>query len=115
MLKPTPAQPFELNVAIRPLAQPTLAAVAAESERFERSAARVARLAGAPSAAETADTVRISPEARAAGDTLDSVLSSGLEGAMVDLRVAKYAFIANLRVLQVADDVEKTAAALLKP
>lgn len=102
-------------MAIRPLTQSALAGIAAESERFERSAARVTRLAGAPSAAETAETVRISPEARQAGETLDTVMTSGLEGAMVDLRVAKYAYIANLRVLQTAADVEKAAADLLKP
>lgn len=102
-------------MAIRPLTQSALAGVAAESERFERSAARVTRLAGAPSAAETAETVQISAEARRAGETLDSTLSSGLEGAMVDTRVAKYAFIANLKVLQTGAEMEKAAADLLKP
>lgn len=102
-------------MAIRPLAQSALAAISAESERFERSTAKVTRLAGAPSAAETAETVQISPEARLAGETLDTVLTSGLEGAMVDMRVAKYAFIANLRVLQTAAELEEAAADLLKP
>jgi hypothetical protein len=91
-----------------------LAGIAAESERFERSAARVTRLAGAPSAAETAETVQISPEARQLSETLDSVMTAGLEGAMVDMRVAKYAFIANLKVLQTGAEVEKAAAELLK-
>jgi hypothetical protein len=102
-------------VAIRPLSQSALAGIAAASERFERSAARVTRLAGAPSAAETAETVQISAEARQAGETLDSTLSSGLEGAMVDTRVAKYAFIANLKVLQTGAEIEKAAADMLKP
>jgi hypothetical protein len=101
-------------VAIRPLTQTALAGIAAESERFERSAARVTRLAGAPSAAETAETVQISPEARELSQTLDSVMTAGLEGAMVDMRVAKYAFIANLKVLQTGAEVEKAAAELLK-
>lgn len=101
-------------MAIRPLTQTALAAIAAESERFERSAARVTRLAGAPSAAETAETVQISPEARELSQTLDSVMTAGLEGAMVDMRVAKYAFIANLKVLQTGAEVEKAAADLLK-
>jgi len=92
-----------------------LAGLRAESERFERSAARVTRLAGTPSAAETAETVQISPEARAASETLDSVMTGGLESAMVDLRVAKYAYIANLRVLQTGAEVEQAAADLLKP
>jgi flagellar basal body rod protein FlgC len=101
-------------VAIRPLTQTALAGIAAESERFERSAARVTRLAGAPSAAETAETVQISPEARELSQNLDAVMTSGLEGAMVDMRVAKYAFIANLKVLQTGAEVEKAAAELLK-
>jgi hypothetical protein len=102
-------------VAIRPLSQSALAGIAAESERFERSAARVTRLAGAPSAAETAETVQISAEARQAGETLDSTLSAGLEGAIVDTRVAKYAFIANLKVLQTGAEIEQAAADLIKP
>lgn len=40
-------------------------------------------------------------------------MTSGLEGAMVDMRVAKYAFIANLKVLQTGAEVEKAAAELL--
>ena len=102
-------------MAIRPITQSALAGIAAESQRFDRTAAKITRLAGAPSAAETAETVQISPEAREAGETLDSVLTSGLEGAMVDLRVAKYAFIANLRVLQTGAEVEEEAAKLGKP
>ena len=102
-------------MAIRPLSHSALAGIAAESERFERSAAHVTRLAGAPSAAETAETVQISAEARKAGETLDSTLSSGLESAMVDMRVAKYAFIANLKVLQAGADIEKAAAEIIKP
>jgi hypothetical protein len=102
-------------VAIRSLAPSTLSAIAAESERFDRSAERLTRLAGAPSAAESAETVRISPEAREANQNMDNALTSGLEGAMVDMRVAKYAFIANLKVLQTSAEVDETAAKLLKP
>ena len=94
--------------------QSAIAGLTAESEAFDRSAAQVTRLAGAPSAAETAETVRISPEARQAGETMDSVLTSGLESAMVDTRVAKYAFIANLKLLQTGAELEKTASELLK-
>lgn len=102
-------------MAIRPLTQSALAGIAEAAARFERSAAKVTRLAGAPSAAETAETVQISAEAREIQATLDSVTTSGLEGAMVDTRVAKYAFIANLKVLQTGAEVEKAAADLLKP
>lgn len=93
--------------------QSALAGINAESKRFDESAERVMKLASAPSAAETAETVQISPEARKAGETLDTVLTSGLEGAMVDTRVAKYAYIANLKVLQTGAEVEETAAKLL--
>ena len=95
--------------------QSALAGISAESERFDRSAAQVVRLASAPSAAETAETVHISAEARSAPETLNSTLTAGLEGAMVDMRVAKYAFIANLKVLQTGAEVEQTAAKMLKP
>ena len=94
--------------------QSALSGIRAESERFDRSAAAVTKLAGAPSAAETAEAVQISPEARQAGEALDSVMTSGLEGAMVDTRVAKYAFIANLKVLQTGAEVEKAATDLIK-
>lgn len=99
---------------IRPLSSSALTGIALEAQRFERSAARVTRLAGAPSAAESAVTVHISPEARAASQNLDGgALTSGLEHAMVDMRVAKYAFIANLKVLQTASELEQTAAELI--
>jgi hypothetical protein len=102
-------------VAVLPVMQSAVQGIAAESARFERSAGRVTRLAGAASAAQTADTVQISAEARRAGETLDTVLTSGLEGAVVDLRVAKYAFIANLKVLQTGHEVAEAAADVLKP
>ena len=92
-----------------------LASMTRLSEAFERSAADVVRQSGSPSAAETAETVRISPEARRAGTATDTYLTSGLEGAMTDMRVAKYAFIASLKVLQTSAEVEQSAANLLKP
>jgi hypothetical protein len=88
--------------------------VAVESKRFDVSAERLTRLAGASSAAETAETVQISAEARRAGETADSVQTSGLESAMVDMRVAKYAFIANLKVLQTGAEVDEQASKLIK-
>lgn len=101
-------------MAIRALTHSALAGIASESARFERSAARVTRLAGAPSAAETAETVRISAEARKAGETSDGALSSGLEGAIVDTRVAKYAFIANLEVMQTGAELERAASEIIE-
>lgn len=102
-------------MAIRSLTQSALTSLAGESERFDRSAAKLTRLAGAPSAAESAESVRISPEAREASENMGSALSSGIEGAMVDMRVAKYAFMASLKVLQTGAELEETAARLVKP
>ena len=103
------------DVAIQPAVQSALASLKRTSEEVDRSAAEVVRLGGAPSAAETADTVRISPEARGVGTATDTELASGLEGAMTDMRVAKYAYVASLKVLQTGQEVEETAANLLKP
>jgi hypothetical protein len=94
--------------------QSGIAGVSAESQRFDLSAERLTRLAGAASAAETAETVQISAEARKASQTRDNAESSGLERAMVDMRVAKYAFIANLKVLKTGAEVEKEASKLGK-
>jgi hypothetical protein len=102
-------------VAIRPITQSALAGIAAEADRFDKSAARVTRLAGAHHASETAETVQISAEARKAGELQDSTTTAGLESALVDTRVAKYAFIANLKVLQTGAEIEKAAADLIKP
>jgi len=82
------------------------------SGRFERSAAQVTRLAGAYSAAQSAATVSISAEARSSAPMPDTESKATLEGAIVDTRVAKYQFIANLRVLQTGDEMEREAAKL---
>jgi hypothetical protein len=90
---------------VRPILQSGLAGLSAASDSFDRSAAQVTRLAGAPSAAETAATVRISPEARGPSPLQDDDATGSLEGAIVDTRIAKYAFIANLKVLQTGDEM----------
>jgi hypothetical protein len=77
----------------------------AASDSFDRSAAQVARLAGAPSASESAATVRISPEARGASALQSNQGDGDLEHAVVDTRIAKYQFIANLKVLQTGDEM----------
>jgi len=90
---------------VRPILQSGLAGLNAASDGFDRSAAQVARLAGAPSAAQSAATERISPEARDVSTAQDSTTAGNLESAVVDTRIAKYAFIANLKVLQTADEM----------
>ncbi len=101
-------------MTLRSLNQSVLSSIAEQSERFERSAAQVTRLAGAPSAAETAETVDISPEARRASEEPSGSLGGGLQGALVDLRVAKYAFMASLAVVKTSAELEKTAADLIR-
>lgn len=90
---------------VRPVLESALAGLNQASGRFERSAADVTRLAGAYSAADTAATVQISPEARGSAEVDDAESSKTLEGALVDTRIAKYQFIANLRVLQTGDEM----------
>lgn len=102
-------------MAIRSVSESALSGIALESERFERSAAKVTRLAGAPSAAETAETVQISPEAREASQNMEQGLGTGLESALVDTRVAKYAFMANLKLLETGAEIERAAAQIVKP
>lgn len=90
---------------VRPIFESALAGLNQASGRFERSAAEVTRLAGAYSAAESAATVQISPEARGPAPVQDAESNGTLEGALVDTRIAKYQFIANLRVLQTGDEM----------
>jgi hypothetical protein len=97
---------------VRPIFESALAGLNQASGRFERSAAEVTRLAGAYSAAESAATVQISPEARGGAPVEDSESKGTLEGALVDTRIAKYQFIANLRVLQTGDEMAGELAKL---
>ena len=90
---------------VRPIFESAIAGLNQASGRFERSAAQVTRLAGAYSAAESAATVQISAEARGAAPVQDTQSEATLEGALVDTRIAKYQFIANLRVLQTGDEM----------
>ncbi len=74
------------------------------SSRFERSAAQVTRLAD-PDATQSAASVSISAGARGRAATAESDSGGSLEGALVDTRVAKYQFMANLKVLQTGDEM----------
>lgn len=91
---------------VRPIYESAIAGLNQASGRFERSAAQVTRLAGAYSAAESAATVNISAEARGPQALQDNESNATLEGAIVDTRIAKYQFIANLRVLSTASDMD---------
>jgi hypothetical protein len=92
-------------VLLKPLLQSAEAGIAEASTQLDRSAAQVTRLAGNFLAAESAATVNISAEARSAAGAQDSETHGDLEGAIVDTRIAKYAFIANLRTLQTGDEL----------
>jgi hypothetical protein len=98
--------------------QSALAGLTAQSDAMDRAADDVARTGAVPPEAEDGATVQISGRARDANQksqNTDSALTSGLEAAMIDTRIAKYAYIANLKVLQTGAEVEKAAADMLKP
>ncbi|MES1178169.1 MAG: hypothetical protein ABUL62_27845 [Myxococcales bacterium] len=99
---------------VRPIFESAVAGLNQATGRFERSAAQVTRLAGAYSAAESTATVNISAEARDTAPTQDSESNATLEGAIVDTRIAKYQFIANLRVIQTGDEMERELVENLK-
>jgi len=77
---------------------------------FNRAAVATAKIARV----SQGDRVVISAEARS--QPIDSELSESesVEAPMVDVRVAKYAAIANMRVLSVADEVAHEEANLIK-
>jgi hypothetical protein len=88
--------------------QSSVNAIGREFDRAAVAAAKIARpLAG--------DKVTISAEARAQPLDTEDTASGGIEPAMVDLRVAKYSAIANMRVLSVADDMAREQANLINP
>lgn len=97
---------------VRPIFEYAVAGLNQASGRFERSAAQVTRLAGAYSAAESAATIQISAEARGPAPVQDNESNATLAGALVDTRIAKYQFIANLRVLQTGDEMAGELAKL---
>ena len=67
----------------------------------------------ASTAPSTPDRVDISADAKS-GVTGDS-LTSGIEGALVDLRVSKYLAVANLKVLETGDEMAQDVTKLAAP
>lgn len=59
------------------------------------------------------DRVNLSAESKQAAATGTST-TSGIEGALVDLRVSKYLAIANVKVLQTGDEMTKELTNLVK-
>ena len=76
---------------------------------MDLAAAKVSHLG--TQGASSDDVVELSAEARAAA-TNDGFVT-GIEQALTDQRVAKYAAIANMRSLQTADEVSKTTTKML--
>jgi hypothetical protein len=93
-----------MDPMVTPVLQSGLSGLKVASDSFDRAAGQVTRLAGAVSAAQSAATVEISPEARSAIAAPERETGT-LEGAMADTRVAKYAFMANVKVLQTGDEM----------
>jgi hypothetical protein len=91
---------------LMPILQSGLSGLKAASDHFDRAAAQVTRVAAGVSAGQSASSVEISTEARGASASRDQDTGS-LESAIVDTRVAKYAFMANLKVVQTGDEMSK--------
>jgi len=68
----------------------------------------------AGTAPSTPDRVDISAGAKSAASGGDS-LTSGLEGALVDLRVSKYLAVANLKVLETGDEMARDLTDVVRP
>lgn len=79
-------------------------AVGREFGRFNGAAEKVARVGALVS---SGDRVSLSAEAVASSAAGSDASVSGLEGPMVDMRVAKYAAIANMRVISASDEMSR--------
>ena len=85
--------------------QSSVQGIGREFNRAVVAAAKIAR-------SDRGDKVTISAAARS--QPQGSEESDGIE-AMIDMRVAKYSAIANMRVLSVADDMTEEEINLVKP
>ena len=88
--------------------QSSVNGIGREFDRAAVSAAKIAR-------SSAGDKVTISAEARSQPLDSEDTAASGIEPAMMDLRVAKYSAIANMRVLSVADDMAREEANMVNP
>lgn len=77
-----------------------LGGVRRQIENFGAAAAEVVQVGS-----DHHERVEVSDAARSAAAGNPEALGAGLEQAMVDLRVAKYLAVANMRVLSTADEV----------
>lgn len=88
---------------LKPILQSGLSGLSAASQNFDRDAAQIAQLGATTSDPGAAATVQISPQAHEAGARDDS--DGSLENAIVDTRIAKYAFMANLKTVQTGNEM----------
>jgi hypothetical protein len=87
--------------------QSSVQGIGREFNRAAVAASKVARVSHS-------EKVTISAEARSQPLDSEGTDTESVEAPMVDMRVAKYAAIANMRVLSVADDMAREAANLVK-
>jgi hypothetical protein len=85
--------------------------IAREFDRAAKASEQVSQSARDFSAG---DKVEVSPEAVSAASGGGSPGVSGIEQPMVDLRVSKYFAMANIRVLQTADQLAQAVSAMVR-
>ncbi len=88
--------------------QSSVNGIGREFDRAAVAATKIARPVGG-------DKVTISAQARSQPMDSEETATGGIEPAMMDLRVAKYSAIANMRVLSVADDMARQEANMINP
>jgi hypothetical protein len=81
---------------------------------FDRAAVASQQVAENAETFSSGDKVEVSPEAVASAKSGYSSASSGIEKPLVDLRVSKYQVMANVRVLQTADQLAQTVSEIVK-
>ncbi|HEY3497803.1 MAG TPA: hypothetical protein VGK73_24060 [Polyangiaceae bacterium] len=81
---------------------------------FESAGVAAAEVLQASTEPSSPDRVQVSENARQAAATPDS-RGRGIEGAMVDLRVAKYLAVANMKVLETGAELARELGEIVKP
>jgi hypothetical protein len=79
--------------------QVALGGLNSQLERFERAASGIAQLT---TDNETVGSVDVSPAAKRTAEP-DRSLPAGLEGKIIDVRIAKYLAIANMNLIETED------------
>lgn len=93
-----------------PLAQTAASGIARSFDKASLAAEQITRAAAEFSGT---DPVTMSPEAIVAARSGGTMPKGDIERPMVDLRVAKYAAVANMRVLETADQLAETVTGIV--